>query len=513
MRLKFILLLSTILSIQIVLAGCSSLLNRNAPGYLGGSVLVGQETARATLEALSTSAEFAKGTAFAEFDAAQETLQSVEKTSPAPVEPATSIPTEANDTQTTLITSTPEAVLPFTETPSSVQKSVVPTATQSSTQPEPIATTQPVTETATTIEATSIVISTQEVKSTSTETSAPKLEGTLTEGNAIFETTTAATPFPSQTSQAVCPCAPLTGGDSIRQQVAFLLNTPPENLQFLTSEKVEWPDSCLGLIQPSEVCAQVITPGYKGTVQFDGQIYTFHSDLDGKQVRLETSLQQTQSGLIETPTTSIQVTPTLQPTATPLAQHSPTSTPTSVPATEHSSTPAGGKISLPEGILDRIARLLGVRTSRLTADEVKQHTWTDGCIDFTTQPSGACTSNAITGYEGIVTAKKVIFGGDPIYLFRSDQRGDRISLLPIAAQKAAEMLAAKQSRERSEVDIVKVSPFEWPTTCALLPTPIPADVYCVQVPLPGWQVILKTGNTTYQFHTDLNGDTILPANP
>ena len=46
-------------------------------------------------------------------------------------------------------------------------------------------------------------------------------------------------------------------------------------------ERVDWPDSCLGVARAEEVCAQVITTGYRIVVTRDGKQLEYHTDLRG----------------------------------------------------------------------------------------------------------------------------------------------------------------------------------------------------------------------------------------
>ena len=48
---------------------------------------------------------------------------------------------------------------------------------------------------------------------------------------------------------------------------------------------MQWPNSCLGVAGPEEVCAQVITPGYEVVLELEGVLYTYHTD-QGTHVRL-----------------------------------------------------------------------------------------------------------------------------------------------------------------------------------------------------------------------------------
>ena len=53
-----------------------------------------------------------------------------------------------------------------------------------------------------------------------------------------------------------------------------------------SSEAVEWPNACLGVTLEDEMCAQVITPGYKIVLSANGNTYTYHTDQSGSWYRL-----------------------------------------------------------------------------------------------------------------------------------------------------------------------------------------------------------------------------------
>jgi hypothetical protein len=58
------------------------------------------------------------------------------------------------------------------------------------------------------------------------------------------------------------------------------------DIPIVTAEQVDWPDACLGLAEPGEVCAQVITPGWRVALQVGDQVYELHTDQDATVVRL-----------------------------------------------------------------------------------------------------------------------------------------------------------------------------------------------------------------------------------
>jgi hypothetical protein len=53
----------------------------------------------------------------------------------------------------------------------------------------------------------------------------------------------------------------------------------------VTVERTDWPDSCLGLGEPDEVCAAVITPGYRVVAEVDGEEVEYRTNLAGDQIR------------------------------------------------------------------------------------------------------------------------------------------------------------------------------------------------------------------------------------
>ena len=68
---------------------------------------------------------------------------------------------------------------------------------------------------------------------------------------------------------------------AVRTLVAHELGISEDVVIVMTAYEKEWPDACLGLAAHDEMCAQVITPGYKVTVQAKGKQFTYHTNTDG----------------------------------------------------------------------------------------------------------------------------------------------------------------------------------------------------------------------------------------
>jgi hypothetical protein len=83
--------------------------------------------------------------------------------------------------------------------------------------------------------------------------------------------------------------SPTPSENPVEAPAAFLaqqINLPLDEISLVSSEKVEWNDTCLGVSQPGEVCAQVITPGYRFILSTPAGTYQIHTNLSGKSFRI-----------------------------------------------------------------------------------------------------------------------------------------------------------------------------------------------------------------------------------
>lgn len=60
-----------------------------------------------------------------------------------------------------------------------------------------------------------------------------------------------------------------------------------DEMEVVDAEPAEWPDACLGLGQPDEGCAEVLTPGWALTIEAQGETYNVRTDDLGLLVRVE----------------------------------------------------------------------------------------------------------------------------------------------------------------------------------------------------------------------------------
>lgn len=77
------------------------------------------------------------------------------------------------------------------------------------------------------------------------------------------------------------------GADPARaQEIVFAdlesrVDSTAGEITVVSLEAAEWPNSCLGVEKADQVCAEVITPGFKIVLEQLGTQYEYHTDSDG----------------------------------------------------------------------------------------------------------------------------------------------------------------------------------------------------------------------------------------
>jgi len=72
-----------------------------------------------------------------------------------------------------------------------------------------------------------------------------------------------------------------------RARLSEMENIPEEEIEIVSYEETQWANACLELSEPDEVCAQVITPGWRVVLEAEGEEYVFHTDAEGQAIRRE----------------------------------------------------------------------------------------------------------------------------------------------------------------------------------------------------------------------------------
>ena len=84
------------------------------------------------------------------------------------------------------------------------------------------------------------------------------------------------------------PGSPRAADVAALEDLAARFEVSVDEIEVLSVEAMEWPDGCLGVGQPDEVCAQVITPGFEVLLQFGETVVTYRTNETGTLVRFAT---------------------------------------------------------------------------------------------------------------------------------------------------------------------------------------------------------------------------------
>ena len=90
--------------------------------------------------------------------------------------------------------------------------------------------------------------------------------------------TGAAAPTPTVPATALPPeLLGLPEVEQARADLALRLNVPPEDIEIVEVQEVEWTDTSMGCPQPGVDYLQVVTPGLLIRLNYAGQTYAYHS--------------------------------------------------------------------------------------------------------------------------------------------------------------------------------------------------------------------------------------------
>jgi hypothetical protein len=87
-------------------------------------------------------------------------------------------------------------------------------------------------------------------------------------------------PLPTASGQGGMETLPVVRAKSF---LADKLSINEAAIKFVEAQKVQWPDTCLGVQQPGIMCAFHVVDGFKITLSAKGQSYEVHTNLDGSQ--------------------------------------------------------------------------------------------------------------------------------------------------------------------------------------------------------------------------------------
>lgn len=180
--------------------------------------------------------------------------------------------------------------------------------------------------------------------------------------------------------------------NAVRRDVSQRTGVPVGKVRITEVSRATYPNSCLGLPKPDEICAQVIVQGFRivafpdisDTVRVRSFIY--HSDSTGRNLRLENDIAMTPSNLPK---------------------------------------------AVADAVLREAAQQTGQPTSTFKIVLAEKQTWPDGCLGIS-QPGIFCTQALVQGW--LVTVNGT---GDTRLAYRTNTSGTLVKFDQAASSEPA----------------------------------------------------------------------------
>ncbi len=80
--------------------------------------------------------------------------------------------------------------------------------------------------------------------------------------------------------------------NTLRQALSQQTGIPAKKLRVIESSQKTWPNGCLGLAKPDELCTQMMVPGWRVVFSNGTRRWVYRTDATGKNYRLETPIQR-----------------------------------------------------------------------------------------------------------------------------------------------------------------------------------------------------------------------------
>ncbi len=83
------------------------------------------------------------------------------------------------------------------------------------------------------------------------------------------------------------PSAPAVLVEKAKKDLSVRANIPIAAIQLRASERQTWPNGCLGLAQPDEICTQAMVPGWRLVLTHQDKTWVYRTNQSGRVLRLE----------------------------------------------------------------------------------------------------------------------------------------------------------------------------------------------------------------------------------
>ena len=174
---------------------------------------------------------------------------------------------------------------------------------------------------------------------------------------------------------------PPTVANAVRRDLSRVMNVRINELEIVSAERKTWPDRCLGVPNPAELCAPARTEGWQVVVSDGSRQWTYRTDNTGQRVKMAR-------------------TPNLE---------------ASLPA------------SLSEKVRKDLSIKLRVRPENLYIVSAERRQWPNGCLGID-KPGVMCSQAIVDGWEVKVASRDNGQSNEKFWVYRTNSSGSVLVL-------------------------------------------------------------------------------------
>ena len=251
---------------------------------------------------------------------------------------------------------------------------------------------------------------------------------------------------------------PVVVANAVIKDVSRRENIPESRLRILDYSQQTWRNGCLEIVKPDEICTQALVPGYRVRVSDGNQRWTYHTNRNGRNLRLASGNSSSQ---------------------------------------------------LPESVKSRVIRDASRRLQQPTSSffimQTQQKTWKDGCLELG-DANTICSQVLVPGWRVIVGTR----GQSLVY--HTNNTGSLIKLNRKASEIKDNGLPARVKdiiiRRASEftgttrVRVTKAEEVTFNNSCLNLGGP---NEGCLAALQKGWKVTVKGARQVLVYHASIDG--------
>jgi uncharacterized protein YcnI len=247
---------------------------------------------------------------------------------------------------------------------------------------------------------------------------------------------------------------------AVLRDISQKTGIPRRQLQITNYQQRTWRNGCLDLPRPNEMCTMALVPGWRVVVTRDNQAWVYHTNNNGRQLRLANA---------DTPISNI---------------------------------PDDFPNSVRNRVSQAAARRLQLSPREVSIIQAERRNWRGGCLELE-KPDEACTRNIVPGWRVVAGAKGaalVYHTNESGTQIRLNERESEFGEIPDNNREKVSEAVLQQASELTGLSKSQFEIVQWKqvTTDGCLSLPRPGEA-CTKIAMQAWEVTVVPRDRQRQF--------------